>query len=80
MVGGLKECSNFAGEKKGTFFLAIQFSIYTLYFKAYTNFTFQEYPVQCLSVKNGCLPVRTPMPTRFQTSYYPLGEKGVLGK
>ena len=87
MVGGLKECGNFAGEKKGTFFLAIQFSIYTLYFKAYTNFTFQEYPVQCLSVKNGCLsvkngclPVRTPMPTRFQTSYYPLGEKGVLGK
>ena len=80
MVGGLKEYGNFAGEKKGTFFLAIHFSIYTLYFKAYTNFTFQEYPVQCLSVKNGCLPVRTPMPTRFQTSYYPLGEKGVLGK
>ena len=80
MIGGLKECGTFAGEKKGTFFLVIQFSIYTLYFKAYINFTFQEYSIRCLPVKNGCLPVRTPMPTRFQTSYYPLGEKVVLGK
>ena len=76
----MKQMLTFVDEKKGTFFLAIQFSIYTLYFKAYTNFTFQEYPVQCLSVKNGCLPVRTPMPTRFQASYYPWGEKVVLGK
>ena len=80
MVGGLKECGNFAGEKKGTFFLVIQFSTYTLYFKAYINLTFQEYSIRCLLVKNGCLPVRPPMPTRFQTSYYPLGEKVVLGK
>ena len=34
MIGGLKECGNFAGEKKGTFFLVIKFSTYTLYFKA----------------------------------------------
>ena len=80
MIGGLKEYGTFAGEKKGTFFLVIQFSTYTLYFKAYINFTFQEYSIRCLPVKNGCLPVRTPMPTRFQTSYYPLGEKVVLGK
>ena len=80
MIGGLKECGNFAGEKKGTFFLVIQFSTYTLYFKAYINFTFQEYPIRCLPIRNGCLFVRTPMPTRFQASYYPLGEKGVLGK
>ena len=80
MVGGLKECGTFAGEKKGTFFLVIQFSTYTLYFKAYINFTFQEYSIRCLLVKNGCLPVRPPMPTRFQASYYPWGEKGVLGK
>ena len=73
MIGGLKECGTFAGEKKGTFFLVIQFSIYTLYFKAYINFTFQEYSIRCL-------PVRTPMPTRFQTSYYPWGEKVVLEK
>jgi len=25
MIGGLKECGNFAGEKKGTFFLVICF-------------------------------------------------------
>ena len=80
MIGGLKEYSNFAGEKKGTFFLVIQFYTHVLDFKAYINFIFQEYPIRCLPVKNGCLPVRTPMPTRFQTSYYPLGEKVVLGK
>ncbi len=80
MIGGLKECGNFAGEKKGTFFLVIQLSTYTLYFKAYTNFTFHEYPIRCLPIRNGCLFVRTPMPTRFQTSYYPWGEKVVLGK
>lgn len=80
MIGGLKECGTFAGEKKGTFFLVIQFSTYTLYFKAYINLTFQEYSIRCLPIRNGCLFVRTPMPTLFQASYYPWREKVFLGK
>ena len=82
MIGGLKECGNFAGEKKGTFFLVIQFSTYTLYFKAYIIRLERTtlHSIRCLPIRNGCLFVRTPMPTRFQASYYPLGEKGVLGK
>lgn len=67
----MKQMLTFVDEKKRSFFLVIPISYYILYFKAYINFTFQEYPIRCLSVKNGCLPVRTPMPTRFQASYYP---------
>ena len=42
MIGGLKEYGTFAGEKKGTFFLVIQFYTHVLDFKAYINFIFQE--------------------------------------
>ena len=65
------DATAFNGEKKGTFFLVIQLSTYTLYFKAYTNFTFHEYPIRCLPIRNGCLFVRTPMPTRFRSDNYP---------
>ena len=50
MIGGLKEYGTFAGEKKGTFFLVIQFYTHVLDFKAYINFIFQEYPIRCLLV------------------------------
>ena len=69
MIGGLKECGNFAGEKKGTFFLVIQFSTYTLYFKAYINFTFQEYPIR-----------QNPDAYSFSGQLLPVGRKGGFGK
>ena len=80
MVGGLKECGNFAGEKKGTFFLAIQFSIYTLYFKSIHKFH--------LSGISSSVPIRQKwMPTRqnpdaysFSGQLLPVGRKGGFGK
>ena len=80
MIGGLKEGGNLAGEKKGTFLLVIQFYTYSLNSKRNINFHLQKFPIRCLPIRNGYLFVRTPMPNRFQASYYPLGEKGVLGK
>ena len=39
MVGGLKECGNFAGEKKGTFLLVSQNSLFLLIFQEINNIT-----------------------------------------
>ena len=81
MIGGLKECSNFAGEKKGTFFLVIsQFSHIYFIFQSIHKFHLSgiSYPVP---THQKWLPIhQNPDPTRFQTSYYPLGEKVFLGK
>ena len=37
MIGGLKECGNFAGEKKGTFFLVTLFSPPNNYYSTETS-------------------------------------------
>ena len=75
MVGGLKECGNFAGEKKERF-LAIQFSIYTFIFQSIHKFH--------LSGISSSVPIRQKwMPTRqnpdaysFSDQLLPVGRKG----
>ena len=75
MIGGLKECGTFAGEKKGTFFLVIRFFTYTLYFKAYTGIF---YPVP---THQKWLPIRqNPDAYSFSDQLLPVGRKGSFGK
>ena len=80
MIGGLKECGTFAGEKKGTFFLVIQFSTYTLYFKAYIDFHLSGifYPVPTRQKR---MPTRqNPDAYSFSGQLLPVRGKGGFGK
>lgn len=80
MIGGLKECGTFAGEKKGTFFFS--HSIFHIYFIFQSIHKFHLsgifYPVP---TRQKWMPTRqTPDAYSFSGQLLPVGRKGGFGK